>query len=96
MADVRADPDRMADVARQIETRAADLTEEIDGLERARENLGARWSGAAYEAFEVSHAAWSTTMSDHARTLADAAAAARVAADAYLRADEAVARMWSL
>lgn len=96
MADLTAEPGRMDGLAGRVDAAATGVARDVDGLATAAGVLGERWTGAAQEAFAAAHAGWTGQMTHLEEVLAAAAQAVRTASAAYERADEAVARAWSL
>ncbi|QGQ19851.1 WXG100 family type VII secretion target [Cellulomonas sp. JZ18] len=96
MADVTAEYEELLRVAGTVEAGSAGIGDERARLLAAARDLGGRWTGAAQRAFGGAHGAWDGEMAHLEQVLAAAADAVRTSSAAYRRADEAVARAWSL
>ncbi|MDZ5144194.1 WXG100 family type VII secretion target [Microbacterium testaceum] len=89
-------PDSLIDTASSIDAAAHRIASETATLSSARDALLGAWKGEAATSYAAKQTTWLndvTHMVDVGRTAAEAA---RVAAQAYRDADDAVARAWSL
>lgn len=96
MADVTAEYDELPRVAVAVGTASEGIGDERARLVAAARDLGGRWTGAAQRAFAAAHGTWDGDMAHLEQVLAAAAEAVQTSSAAYRRADEAVARAWSL
>jgi WXG100 family type VII secretion target len=96
MSDVRAEPEAMDAIAAQVSDEVTAISGTLDGFAAGVNVLAAGWSGQAHDAFDAAYTGWHRDMTAQHDLLDAAAHALRTAADAYDRADRAVARIWSL
>lgn len=96
MRDLTVDPRRLDSTAVELQQRAQEFARVLTALKSEARTLTGRWEGRAQGAFVGAYTRWDSDIETYSRTLFEAAAAARDAAQAYAEADSAVASLWQI